>query len=352
MKKKSVLIDLRYLGSAHGFGELCNYYGNYIMDNPEKVENLDITFLVPKKYIGKFGSNVKYLEKKSIYKILPQLLPYFDVWHNTTQQAKFCSSNKKTKKILSIHDLNFIYEKNKDKAFEELKKTQKYIDRADAITFISKFTESEVKKNLTIDQKLTLINYVGIKDLRNLADQEPKFILNNNNKFLFTISRIDKKKNSHVLLDMMKLLPEYNLYICGNNSNNYAQDIIKKVKDDNITNVLLPGQISFEEKIWMYKNCYGFVFPSLFEGFGMPVIEAMQFGKPVFCSKCTSLPEIGSKYAFYFNDFDPLNMSKLLKANIDRFYTNSDIIQEQENYSLSFTLDKHMDIYIDLYNKI
>ena len=351
-KKRKVLIDLRYLGIAHGFGELCNYYGNYIMEHPEKVENLDITLLVPKEYIGRFGPSVTYLQKRSIYKIFPQLLPYFDVWHNTTQQAKFCSNKKKTKKILSIHDLNFIYEKNREKSLQDLDKTQDYIDRADFITFISKFTEQEVRNNLKIENKPSLINYVGIKDLRKETVKKPNFLLVSDKPFLFTISGISKKKNTHVLLDMMKLLPQYNLYICGNNNNAYGESIIKRIKDENISNIIMPGQISFEEKVWMYQNCYGFVFPSLFEGFGMPIIEAMQFGKPVFSSKCTSLPEVGNKYALYFNSFDPEDMSNQIINQIDSFYLDTDKISEQIDYSLSYTLERHMDTYINLYKTI
>lgn len=52
------------------------------------------------------------------------------------------------------------------------------------------------------------------------------------------------------------------------------------------------------EKIWLYRNCQAFLFPSRGEGFGLPVIEAMQFGKAVFISNYTCLPEISNGFAF------------------------------------------------------
>ncbi len=349
---KKVLIDLRYLGISCGFGELCSYYGNYLKDNPKKIEGLDITVLVPKSYVNKFGNHIKYLTVKRIYKIFPFLFPRFDVWHNTTQQAKYSSTNRHTKKILSIHDLNFIYEKSKAKASRRLNRLQEYINSSEILTFISQFTENEVRQHLNIENKKTVINYVGIRDIRFEKSKEPHFLINNARKFLFAISKITNKKNFHVLLDTMKLLPQYDLYICGNVESKYAQEMQQRIKAENISNIIMPGEISFDEKIWMYKNCYGFLFPSLFEGFGMPIIEAMQFGKPVFSSNCTSLPEVGSIYSFYFENFKPEYMATFINEHISSFYEDTNRIEEQIKYSLSYTLERHMSKYLELYRSL
>ena len=74
------------------------------------------------------------------------------------------------------------------------------------------------------------------------------------------------------------------------------------------TQVKIIGTISEEEKQWYYTNCKAFLFPSLSEGFGLPVIEAMRYGKPVFCSNLTSLPEIGGKESYFFRSFSPEDM--------------------------------------------
>lgn len=62
--------------------------------------------------------------------------------------------------------------------------------------------------------------------------------------------------------------------------------------------------------------------PSLAEGFGAPVVEAMKFGKPIFLSNLTSLPEIGSDAAFYFTDFDPANMMQVFKEGLRQYQKN------------------------------
>jgi len=75
--------------------------------------------------------------------------------------------------------------------------------------------------------------------------------------------------------------------------------------------VLLPGYVSDEKLRWLYKNCFAFVYPSLYEGFGMPVLEALGFGAAVITSDSTSLPEVAGEAAHYV---DPLDVSDMAKA--------------------------------------
>ena len=63
------------------------------------------------------------------------------------------------------------------------------------------------------------------------------------------------------------------------------------IREKQVTNVFLTDVITQSEKIWLYRSCEAFLFPSEGEGFGLPVVEAMQFGKAVFAANRTSLPE-------------------------------------------------------------
>jgi glycosyltransferase involved in cell wall biosynthesis len=80
--------------------------------------------------------------------------------------------------------------------------------------------------------------------------------------------------------------------------------------------VKLIGPATEEEKYWYYKNCEAFLFPSYAEGFGLPVIEAMYHGKPVFISDKTSLPEVGGDAAYYFRNFEPEYMQEVFKEGM------------------------------------
>jgi glycosyltransferase involved in cell wall biosynthesis len=75
--------------------------------------------------------------------------------------------------------------------------------------------------------------------------------------------------------------------------------------------VVLAGYVSDAELEWLYCNCFGFLYPSLFEGFGMPVLEALSLGAPVICSNTTSLPEVAGDAALLV---DPLDVEALAAA--------------------------------------
>ncbi|MFV0536147.1 MAG: glycosyltransferase [Dysgonomonas sp.] len=352
MKRRSVALDLRILlRPNNGFGQLAINYGNYILNNPDKIADLDITLFVPKNYVGAFGDHVKYLEIKSLHKWCPFSYPHFDIWHSTTQVIKYLPTSSDIVRIITVHDLNVLYEKGEIIGRKKLKKLQSVLDTADVITAISRFTIKELERNISLRGKLPIHNYVGKKSIVDDLESEPSFI-HKGKRFFFTIGQMLEKKNFHVLLDLMKLMPEYDLYICGEDTFDYAQNIKKRIEEENISNVFVPGMITPEEKVWMYRNCYAFLFPSKFEGFGLPIIEAMSFGKPVFSSNCSSLPEVGDKYAFFWDNFEPEHMKYLIDQNIEKFYANDQYIKEEIDYACSFTIERHMERYLDLYRSV
>lgn len=352
MKKRSVAIDLRILHRCNnGFGELAINYGNFILNNADKIADLDITLLVPKGYVGAFGNHVKYIEIKSMYKWWPFSYPHFDIWHSTTQVIRYLSTASDTVRIMTVHDLNVLYERGPEIGRKKIKKLQLLLDTADIVIGISNFTVKELKDNMNLRGKLPIHNYVGKKSIVDDPELEPQYI-RKDRKFFFTIGQMLEKKNFHVLLDVMKLMPEYDLYICGEDTFEYAQNIKKRIIDEGLTNVFVPGMITPAEKVWMYKNCRAFLFPSKLEGFGLPIIEAMSFGKPVFSSKYSSLSEVGDKFAFFWNNFEPDHMKDLIEQNIEKFYTNEEYIKEEINYASSFTIERHMEGYLGLYRSI
>ena len=77
--------------------------------------------------------------------------------------------------------------------------------------------------------------------------------------------------------------------------------------------VLLTGYVSDSELEWLYRNCFGFLYPSLFEGFGMPVLEALALGAPVICSHATSLPEVAGDAGLLV---DPLDSAAIAAAMV------------------------------------
>ena len=111
-----------------------------------------------------------------------------------------------------------------------------------------------------------------------------------------------------------------------------------------------------EERVkhWYLKNCKAFVFPSIAEGFGLPVLEAMAYGKPVFLSRHTCLPEIGGDYAYYFNmDFDRELMQVEFKRGLEDYYGDvSRKAEEIKEYANRFSWENTARLYLRIYEEM
>lgn len=130
-------------------------------------------------------------------------------------------------------------------------------------------------------------------------------------RFFYTVSQMIPHKNLGTLIDMMDKIVhaahgEYDLpkklVISGVNGNS-AEELKRQIKDRNLRDaVILTGFISNEERNSLYRSCHTFLFPSVFEGFGMPPVEAMFLGTRVITTRCASIPEVTQGKAVYVDD--------------------------------------------------
>jgi len=353
MKKKKILIDLSILKNEYcGLGQIALNYGKYFEQYCLKSEqNFDIFLLVPKHMVGRFGNNVKYIPIYWWSRYLLCLFPKFDVWHSIHQLSYYRPVDKRTKHLVTIHDLNFIYEKTALKQRFRLKKLQAEVDRADQIICISKFTKQDVEKFIKLRNKNIQIIHNGVEQTTGNTTSKPNFI-KGDKPFFFSIGEIKKKKNFHVLLPLMKLYQDKHLFIAGRLGTQYAEYLQSIIESEKIDNVHLVGLVTNEERVWLYSHCEAFLFPSLFEGFGLPVIEAMSFGKPVFSSKETSLKEIGGDCSFFWNNFEPEHMKEFIDTLLNNFYKSSDLAKKNINHSKLFNYKTHMEKYLKEYENL
>lgn len=228
-----------------------------------------------------------------------------------------------------------------------MRKVQKVVNKADAVVFISNFTKETCFQHLNFSpDKITRVIYNGV-ELPVISARKPDFL--NDDVYLFSIGQFLSKKNFHVLIPFLKKLPDdYKLVIAGEKNSWYGDYVKKIISENNLQHrVILPGAITEAEKLYLYMNCLAFVFPSLAEGFGLPVIEAMRLGKPVFCSDKTSLKEIGDEYVFFWKTFDPTEMSKVFSNGMENFTERKK--QFAYEYSLKYSWKKNAEEYLELY---
>lgn len=343
-KKHNIVVDIDRMKYPNtGMFEFCsNLYESFKNNN-----NFQFVFYKHKKTILEDFS--KFINIKVLDRLLLVVSPKYDVWHTTNQLATRIPSNAK-KLVYTIHDLNFLYSnKSESKKQKLLMKIQKNIDKADYLTFISEFSYQDAKSRLNIEGKKYKIVYNGVTIKQPECD--PKLVPTK--PFIFSLGVIDPKKNIHTILPLLQF-SDYDLVISGKVTNEkYFQSIVIEIKKLNLEHrVFFTNIISENDKYWYLKNCEAFLFPSLSEGFGIPPIEAMRFGKPVFLSNLTSLPEIGGNAAYYFDSFDSDKMQKVFLNGMKDYAENLSRKDQIINWSLQFTWEKASKEYIEVYNEL
>jgi glycosyltransferase involved in cell wall biosynthesis len=333
-----------------GLFTFCESLGNALINNADPEDQ--ITAYLPESALNIFGKSANYIVQKSWHKLFVPGTSRFNVWHSSNQVSRYYPFGNNTKIILTIHDLNFLIEKKgrPAKIRKLLHNIQKRINRASVVVCISHFIANQIKQHFDLGKKELLVIYNGCT-----IDDYPDF--NNpayrpSNPFLFSLGTILPKKNFHVLPPLLKE-NNYELIIAGNQSSpEYMEQILAEAKKQNVLDrVKLIGIISDEERCWYYKNCEAFVFPSIAEGFGLPVVEAMYYGKPIFLSTHTSLPEIGSDAAYYFENFNPGSMQHTLRNGLEDF-SNSNMGQKAKIRASQFSWDDTAKSYLKIYKSL
>jgi glycosyltransferase involved in cell wall biosynthesis len=179
------------------------------------------------------------------------------------------------------------------------------------------FTKIPIEKFVTI--------YEGPKSILEqlLPGEKLKQIIKeiNSTPFLLHVGSLDKRKNLPRLIRALKLLKEkghehLKLVLVGKASpkifiNNEAE-ILATIQEQGMQeNVIVTGYLEDEELGHLYRNALAYIFPSLYEGFGIPMVEAFQFQVPISAANNSCLPEIGAEAAIYF---DPLEETAIANS--------------------------------------
>jgi glycosyltransferase involved in cell wall biosynthesis len=301
-----------------------------------------------------FGDKFKYHQYKSLQRYpMFRIKQKHDLWHSLNQNTKI-EPFKTNNYVLTVHDVNFVEEESSDMNHERNKRFIAKLKRATAITYISEFAKKQAHSYFNIPNVPEYVIYNGnpISEFADTSSYVPTVPMDK--PYIYSIGDFQERKNFLSLLKMMELIRDLNLIISGNNEHTYGTVIKDYIRDNNLGNrVFLTGKVDDAGKQFFYKNCLAFAFPSIREGFGLPPVEAMKFGKPVFLSTCTSLPEVGSDAAYYWDNFDPEYMKQTLIDGLNDFETNkeartSKLIQRAD----FFNWDKSAKEYIDVYRSL
>lgn len=241
----------------------------------------------------------------------------------------------KGKMVVTIHDLThlilpeflpnkFAYFYAKFMIWIALKKAYKVIT-------VSQNTKNDILKMFKVNPDKIEVIYNGVgeefirKDKKDIEYLYNKFTIPRDKKIIMYVGNLKPHKNLERLLEAYSKIEnkeETCLILIGKAFKNY-NTLEEKEKTLKIEKqVIHTGIVSQEELVDLYNLADLFVFPSLYEGFGIPVLEALACGTPVICSNTSSLPEVGGKVVTYIN---PLNINEITMAIENEITKENDI---------------------------
>ncbi|XVJ70376.1 MAG: glycosyltransferase family 4 protein [Rhizobacter sp.] len=306
---------------------------------------VELFFHMREKFHGLFGDEVSYLPVSRWQRWSHRLDQHFSLWHKLHQLNKTRPPKGTSHRLVTVHDLNFLYFKTGYSRWRNLRQIRLLLQQSTDVVTISDYVRKDVIEHMGWHQPIGVI-YNGARSLVTAPCE--KIAHWDGKPYLFHLSRMSKSKNIDAILGLARSWPEMNFVLAGP-ENGDTRAVAALLASEPMSNVRLLMSISDETKAWLYRNCLGFIFPSLTEGFGLPPIEAMHFGKPVFLSDRTCLPEIGGNFAAYFHDFSPLSMRSIIEANVVPLAARS---SEIANHARAFDWDICCSNYLATYGKL
>lgn len=338
--------------------QLYNHYFNFLNRQP----NPNVT--TPKSQIAtnKFIPLRLYAKTQSfgfappfdilLPKVDLTILPNFATW--PTMQSRL--------RATVIHDLTYLYhpEVVEEKNLAHLRRVvPRSIKEADFIITVSESVKTELIHEFGLDPARCVVT--GIPPATEFYQKSNNEIHKKygipTKKYIYFIGSLEPRKNLYTLLESYLQLPdpirkEYSLILAGGKGwkNELLQKALKRAVDSG-ENVRHIGFIDQADSPALYQKASLFVMPSLYEGFGMPILEAMVSGCPVVASDIPVLREIGAKAAVYANPTDAMDFKEKILSQLQREPTQEWIKTAQDNVA-RFSWEDNVNRIMHLTNQL
>ena len=309
-------------------------------------DGIVLHYHLPRRWHGTFGAQVRYIDTNDLQRLFHRRRERFALWHSLHQFNRFKPPWKTVRRLQTVHDLNFLVLKQGGKAARYLARLRRLLARCDAVVTISEFVRSDLLAHAPCRAPIHVIHN-GVRDLT-ATPQQPVPDLRSG--FALHISRMAPSKNVEAMLALAAAWPQRQFVLAGADSP-YVAEVRLRLHQQGLANVRLLLDISDAQKAWLYAHCDAFMFPSLAEGFGLPPLEAMQFGKPVFLSDRTSLPEVGGDAAIYWRDFAPASMRAVMEQALAGWAASGGPARAQaraQRFTWTRCAQQHLELYRSL----
>lgn len=227
--------------------------------------------------------------------------------------------------LVFIHDIyaklypqDFTSPKDKLRSFYMCWMYRHAIKKGKHIFTVSEFSKNQIIETYKVDSKKITVIPNGWDHFKSINEDESvlkAFPQLHKQKFYFTLGSLQKRKNLIWLVKYAKNHPEEIFAISGKAINGMVSNEISSL--ESLSNIVLLGYVSDEQVKFLMRNCKAFIFPSYYEGFGIPPLEALSVESKIVVSDIPCFKEIYKASAYYIDPNNPnVNLSDLLKTQV------------------------------------
>jgi len=278
----------------------------------------------------------------------------------------FARLGQATKKIITVHDLSFLrypeffsWRKNFWHKALRIKRT---LETAEKIVAVSENTKNDIIELIGIAPEKISVIYSGNnlikREVSEIEKQEFLSAQNISGRFILYLGTIEPRKNIIGLIQAFNQLKtqerfkDLKLVLAG--AKGWKTRLIDKEwqKSAYQNDIIFLGYISKKDKEILYSSATVFVYPSYYEGFGFPPLEAMTYGLPVICSNVSSLPEVVAEAALMINPFKPAEMAEALELILLDEKLRTNLINKGYERSKLFSWDETAREYLKIFREL
>lgn len=289
--------------------------------------------------------------------VYPKISRYLDFSKSLPRGSVFHSSYYRIPKqkdvaiITTVHDFTYEYYRKGLARFVHSTQKKRAIRNSDGIICVSENTKKDLLKfHPSIDEEKVKVIYNGVSDvfspLENASQAlDISFPELNEKKYLLYVGDRSGYKNFDIVMQVLKELDDFVLVVIG------GRELHKKELGNLADRVFHYRGISAQEINTLYNNAYSLLYPSCYEGFGIPIAEAMKAGCPVISTNTSSIPEVAGDAALLVNEIDPASfIDAIIKLYDENF--RGEIIRDGLKQAEKFNWDGCFEETYAFYNEV
>lgn len=312
----------------------------------------------PRTWIGKYAGSywrsfrlIHWLGKDAV-----------DIYHGLSNELPYGIHRAPIKSVITIHDLIFLEHPGLYKPFDRYmykKKVEYGVKAANLIIAVSGQTKQDIMRYLNVDESRIRIVYQGCNrqfysrvSEEGLKQARHQFNLPKN--YLLYVGTIEERKN---LLKIVQALHQGNidfpLVVVGRKTSYYNQ-VKNYIEKNGMDQVQFLEQVQSSDLPAIFQGSRGFIYPSSYEGFGIPILEALNSGVPVITSAGGCLEETAGKGGIFIHPEDPEEMIHAIRRVLDDTKLRERLIREGREHALRFreeqTIPSLYNVYLECLN--